>query len=112
MSDTTGETGERVFLVVVDDSEEMKVALHFACRRAKTSGGRIALLHVQEPADFQHWMAVGDIMREEARTEGEEVLQIRSGPDGDWVDLPGATSPFHVNIDPEKVTELFRLRSP
>ena len=27
---------ERVFLVVVDDSEEMKVALHFACRRAKT----------------------------------------------------------------------------
>ena len=65
----------RVFLVVVDETEEMKVALRYACRRAKHTGGRVALLYVIEPAGFQHWMAVGDIMREEARTEGEEILQ-------------------------------------
>jgi nucleotide-binding universal stress UspA family protein len=75
---------ERVFLVVVDDSEEMKVALHFACRRAKTSGGRIALLHVQEPADFQHWMAVEEIMREEKREEAEELLQKLSAEVVEW----------------------------
>ena len=66
---------DRVFLVVVDDSEEMKVALRFACRRAEHTGGRVALLYVVEPADFQHWMAVGDLMREEARSEGEQLLQ-------------------------------------
>ena len=33
------------------------------------------MLYVVEPADFQHWMAVGDLMREEARSEGEQLLQ-------------------------------------
>lgn len=65
----------RVFLVVVDETEEMKVALRFACRRAKSTGGRVALLYVIEPAEFMHWMAVDDLMREEARSEGERLLQ-------------------------------------
>ncbi len=66
---------DRVFLVVVDETEEMNVALRFACRRARHSGGRVALLCVIEPAEFQHWMAVEDLMREEARSEGEQLLQ-------------------------------------
>jgi hypothetical protein len=33
------------------------------------------MLYVVEPSDFQHWMSVGDLMREEARTEAEQVLQ-------------------------------------
>ncbi len=65
----------RIFLVVVDDTEEMGVALRFACGRARNTGGRVALLFVVEPTDFQHWMAVGDLMREEARNEGEQLLQ-------------------------------------
>ncbi len=35
---------ERIFLVVVDETEEMQKALHFACRRALHTGGRVALL--------------------------------------------------------------------
>ena len=66
---------DRVFLVVVDESEELKVALRFACRRALHTGGRVALLYVIEPAGFQHWMSVGNLMREEARSEGEQLLQ-------------------------------------
>ncbi|MHA1152347.1 MAG: universal stress protein [Alphaproteobacteria bacterium] len=69
------DTSDRVFLVVVDETEEMKVALRFACQRARRTGGRVALLYVIEPAEFQHWMAVGDLMREEARSEGEQLLQ-------------------------------------
>ncbi len=69
------DTSDRVFLVVVDETEEMKVALRFACQRARRTGGRVALLYVIEPADFQHWMAVEDLMREEARSEGEQLLQ-------------------------------------
>jgi nucleotide-binding universal stress UspA family protein len=77
MSESVSESQDhpRIFLVVVDETEEMKVALRYACRRAKHTDGRVALLYVIEPSGFQHWMAVGDIMREEARTEGEEVLQ-------------------------------------
>jgi len=69
------DTSDRVFLVVVDETEEMKVALRFACQRARRTGGRVALLYVIEPAEFQHWMAVEDLMREEARSEGEQLLQ-------------------------------------
>ena len=66
---------DRVFLVIVDDTEEMKVALRYACQRAHNSHGRVALLYVMESSEFQHWMAVGDLMREEARSEGEQLLQ-------------------------------------
>ncbi len=66
---------QRVFLLVVDDSEEMRIALRYACRRAKSTGGRIALLDVTEPADDQHWVAVGDMMRQERRADAERRLQ-------------------------------------
>lgn len=66
---------DRVFLVVVDDTDEMRVALRYACRRAAHTGGRVALLYVVESSEFQHWMSVGDLMREEARSEGEQILQ-------------------------------------
>jgi len=75
---------ERIFLVVVDDSEEMPVALHFASRRARNSDGRVALLHVSSPADFQHWAAVGNLMRQEAREEGEQLLQKLAGEVQEW----------------------------
>ena len=67
--------GDRVFLVVVDETEEMRVALRFAALRARSTGGKVAMLYVVEPSEFQHWMSVGDLMREEARTEAEQVLQ-------------------------------------
>lgn len=82
--DTKDLSGERVFLVVVDESEEMKIALHFACRRARNTGGRVALLYVQERADFQHWMAVEAIMREEQREAAEELLQDLSSEVHEW----------------------------
>jgi nucleotide-binding universal stress UspA family protein len=74
----------RVFLVVVDQSEELRVALHFAARRAMRTGGRVALLYVQEPTEFQHWMAVGDLMREEAREEAESLMQRISAEVKEW----------------------------
>ncbi|MEE8394201.1 MAG: universal stress protein [Rhodospirillales bacterium] len=70
------EDHERTFLCVVDESEELSQALRFACTRAMNSGGRVALLYVIEPAEFQHWMAVGDLMREERREEAEEMLNV------------------------------------
>ncbi len=64
----------RVFLVVVDESEEMSLAVRYAARRAQHTGGRVALLYVIEPTDLQQWMAVETLMREERREEAEAVL--------------------------------------
>jgi len=64
------------FLCVVDDSEELSQALRFSCARAKRVGGRVSLLYVIEPAEFQHWATVGELMREEKREEAEEMLNL------------------------------------
>ena len=65
---------ERVFLVVLDDSPELRNALRYACRRAKRTGGRVALLYVMPPAEGQTWGGVADLMREEARQEAEQAV--------------------------------------
>lgn len=65
----------RVFLVVVDETEEMRVALRFACRRARHTGGRVALLHVIEPADPQPFRHVEELMVAERRAEAEELMK-------------------------------------
>lgn len=67
--------GRRKFLVVVDDTPECRVALRYACGRAGSTEGQVALLRVIEPGDFQHWLSVEERMREEAREEAERLLQ-------------------------------------
>ena len=65
----------RVFLVVVDETEEMRNALRYACRRAQKTNGHVALLLVLEPAEFQHWLGVGRVIEEDARTQAELKMQ-------------------------------------
>lgn len=102
MSDSTptpGETPaaltghERVFLAVVDKSEEHQVALRYAALRAKKTGGRVALLYVIEPADFQAFGVVEDLMREEQRQEAEAVLHTHSA---EVQEICGKTPVFHI----------------
>ncbi len=62
------------FLVCVDGSPECKVAMRFACLRARNTKGGVVLLHVVEPGDFQHWVAVEKLMAEDRRQEAEELL--------------------------------------
>ena len=65
----------RVFLVVVDESEELQIAVHYAARRAAHTGGRIALLYVIEPSELQQWVAIENLAREERREEAELLMQ-------------------------------------
>jgi hypothetical protein len=65
---------DRVFLVVVDDSAERRVALRYACLRVRKSGGRVALLRVIEPAGQVEWAGVGAMLAEERRQEAEKLL--------------------------------------
>ena len=65
----------RVFLVVVDETPEHRLAVHYAARRAAHTGGRLALLYVIEPTDLPHWIAVEELARDERREAAEELLR-------------------------------------
>lgn len=64
----------RKFLVIADGSPESHQALRFAALRAAHTGGVLTLLAVIGPADFQHWLGVENLMREEAMEEAEKAL--------------------------------------
>ena len=57
----------RKFLVILDDSDECRNAMRFAALRAAHTGGGVEILAVIPPEEFNHWIGVGEIMREEAR---------------------------------------------
>jgi nucleotide-binding universal stress UspA family protein len=65
----------RKFLVIADDSPEFVAALRYACRRARSTGGRLALLRVIQPAVFEHWSGVREEMERQERAEAEAQLQ-------------------------------------
>ena len=65
----------RKFLVIADDSPEFGAALRYACRRARSTGGHVALLRVIEPAVFEHWSGVREEMERQELAEAEAVLQ-------------------------------------
>lgn len=67
-----------LFLVVVDDSEEMHHALQFACGRARAIGGKVGLMYCIAPAEFEYWAGVGELMRAEAREEAEAKMAIHA----------------------------------
>lgn len=66
----------RKFLVVLDDSTECLNAMRFAALRAARTGGGVAVLSVIPPEEFNHWIGVGDLMREEARERIEVHFEV------------------------------------
>ena len=84
----TGHVAGRVkFLVCVDSSPPSKVAVHYACRRAKNTNGRVALLHVVQPVDFRQWSGVEEMMREEQREAAEALLHELARDVNAWAGL-------------------------
>ncbi|WP_397417857.1 universal stress protein [Phenylobacterium sp.] len=67
-------TSGRKFLVVADDTAEFGAALRFACRRARSTGGHVALLRLIEPAVFEHWTGVRAEIARQQREEAEAAL--------------------------------------
>ena len=70
-----GSSAGRVFLVVVDESPELKLAIRYACLRAKKTGGRVAMAHVTAPEDMQEWIGVSRLIKEESRQQAEALMQ-------------------------------------
>ncbi|WP_299674118.1 universal stress protein [uncultured Roseobacter sp.] len=66
----------RKFLVVLDDSRECLNAMRFAAMRAANTGGGVEILSVIPPDEFNHWIGVGAVMREEARERIEVHYEV------------------------------------
>ena len=82
----------RKFLVVLDDSAECLNAMRFAAMRAANTGGGVEVLAIIRPEEFNHWIGVGDLMREEAR----EQINTHFEEFAEWMRV-------QQNIEPELV---------
>ena len=66
---------DKYILVIADGSKEMKVALQFACARAKKTNRKIIIATFIEPIDVLTTQGVTKIMQNEAREEAEKNIQ-------------------------------------
>ena len=101
----------RKFLVVLDDSRECLNAMRFAAMRASNTGGGVQILSIIPPDEFQHWIGVGEIMREEARERIHAHFEVfakwmrdKQGVDPELVIREGEAVPeilAQIRNDPE-----------
>jgi nucleotide-binding universal stress UspA family protein len=69
----------RIYLVVIDESEEASVALRFAARRAVKTGGGVEILALIPPVEFVQWGGVQATIEEEARLKAEGLVAAAAG---------------------------------
>ncbi|MEX0348734.1 MAG: universal stress protein [Paracoccaceae bacterium] len=92
----------RKFLVVLDDSRECLNAMRFAAMRAAHTGGGVAILSVIPPDEFNHWIGVGEVMREEARERIHAHFEVFAK----WMRDKQSVEPELVIREGEAVTEI------
>jgi len=92
----------RKFLVVLDDSRECLNAMRFAAMRAKNTGAGVEILSVIAPEEFNHWIGVGDLMREEARERIEAHFEVFAK----WMRDKQGIDPSLVIREGEAVSEI------
>ena len=85
----------RKFLVVADDSSEFRAALHYAARRARSTGGRVALLKVLQPSTNDYFAGVREEIEAELRRDGEAMLN-RLGAEAE--ERSGAKPEFLIEV--------------
>ncbi|MDP3898011.1 MAG: universal stress protein [Mesorhizobium sp.] len=68
----------RKFLAIIDETPECERAVAYASRRAMSTNGALVLLFVVESADFQSFLGVEAIMREEATATANAALDAHA----------------------------------
>ena len=94
----------RKFLVVLDDTRECLNAMRFAAMRASHTGAGVTIVSVIPPEEYQHWIGVAELMRDEARERIEAHFEVfakwmrdRQGVDPELVIREG--EPLHEILD-------------
>lgn len=92
----------RKFLVILDDSRECLNAIRFAAMRAAKIGAEVQVLAVIPPEEFNHWIGVGEIMREEER----ERIEVHYEVFAKWMRDRQGLEPVLVIREGEPVPEI------
>ncbi|MGJ8602515.1 MAG: universal stress protein [Marivita sp.] len=95
----------RKFLVVLDDSRECLNAMRFAAMRAANTGGGVEILSIIPADEFNHWIGVGEVMREEARERIHAHFEVFAK----WMRDKQGVDPELVIREGEAVTEIIAL---
>ena len=66
---------KKKFLVVIDDSKELKNAIHFAAQRAKNTNGALAMLYVVDHAINAQWSKVEHLIEQEETSEAKKICR-------------------------------------
>jgi nucleotide-binding universal stress UspA family protein len=69
----------RVYLVIMDDTEEALVAMRFASRRAIKTGGSLHIIALMEPQPFVAFAGVQATIEEEARERAQTTAATAAG---------------------------------
>lgn len=69
----------RVYLVIMDETEEANLALRFAARRAARTGGTVHLLAVVPRQQFVAFGGIQATIEEEARSRAEALVTAAAG---------------------------------
>jgi hypothetical protein len=69
----------RTYLVIIDESDEARLALRFSARRAAKTGGALHILSLVPQADFVAWGGVQATMEAEAKEKAEQLVRTAAG---------------------------------
>ena len=98
---------DRYILVIADGTQEMEIALEYACARSKKTNRKIIIATFIEPVDVLTTQGVTEIMKNEAREEAELRLQKASSIVKDYT---GYMPVLHIK-EGEIISELINLIS-
>ncbi|OYW46481.1 MAG: universal stress protein [Sphingomonadales bacterium 12-68-11] len=85
----------RVYLVVIDETQEARSALRFAARRARDTGGQVHLLAMVPRQAFNAFGGVQATIEEEARDRAE---MLASGAAGELMSESGQMPQITVKV--------------
>ena len=69
----------RVYLVIMDETEEARKALRFAARRAQATGGAVHILALVQPQSFNAFGGVQATIEQEAQDRAEVMASSAAG---------------------------------
>ncbi len=68
-----------VYLVVVDSTDEMPVAIEYACQFANAEGGYVAIINVMDRIQVESWLNIEERVRKEQREQAERMIWDAAG---------------------------------
>lgn len=75
------------FLVCIDEQEHSRVALRFACYKAKSINCQVEMLFVIDSSDFNNLFSVSEVMRAERLADAEKLLKRLAEDVHAWADI-------------------------